>query len=400
MTKIYSGLKPIIGGSNESGLTDDERDKLNNAIDKTTFNSHKDDKNNPHEVSLNKLTDTNLVSLLDGQTLVYNSITNMWENKSIQITSDGKIKLTSTGTLDYLNNLIGNSLEIKNDKLVVKSIDGLDTTIAELNFIHGLDKSLMSYLSAISNSMQFKGVVADDTALNNIVGATNGDTYIVQNSVSNNNKTMTFIYNGTQFESIAETSIQVRDFTINPIDLTSEVTGILNIDKVDTTTLAKKTDLENYLDKVTYDTNNNGIVDKAETLEGLTKTVSELNESLTTSMVIEGDNITITRNEDGSITISSNSSGGHKILKSDNMTMEQKEKLKFSSDFEITNDDTNNSTDIKIADSYKDDILNTISSDYYTKSEIDSKISTTTFEDFDYTEAEITANLANVWGGV
>ena len=71
-----------------------------------------------------------------------------------------------------------------------------------------------------------------------------------------------------------------------------------------------KSALADYMNKATYDTNSNGIVDKAETLEGLNKTVNDLNNSLSNDDIIQGDNIEIIKNPNGSITISSTATGG------------------------------------------------------------------------------------------
>ena len=49
---------------------------------------------------------------------------------------------------------------------------------------------------------------------------------------------------------------------------------------------------------------------KAETLEGLNKTVNDLNNSLSKDDIIQGDNIEIIKNPNGSITISSTATGG------------------------------------------------------------------------------------------
>ena len=74
--------------------------------------------------------------------------------------------------------------------------------------------------------------------------------------------------------------------------------------------LIENPDLADYMNKATYDTNSNGIVDKAETIEGLNKTVNDLNNSLSNDDIIQGDNIEIIKNPNGSITISSTATGG------------------------------------------------------------------------------------------
>ena len=74
--------------------------------------------------------------------------------------------------------------------------------------------------------------------------------------------------------------------------------------------------LSDYLDKTTYDSDDDGIVDKAKTLEGLTKTVDELNKSLLTNSLIAGDDIEIIKNTDDTITITSTASNRGMNLKS------------------------------------------------------------------------------------
>ena len=74
--------------------------------------------------------------------------------------------------------------------------------------------------------------------------------------------------------------------------------------------------LSDYLDKTTYDSDDDGIVDKAKTLEGLTKTVDELNKSLLTDSLIAGDDIEIIKNTDDTITITSTASSRGMNLKS------------------------------------------------------------------------------------
>lgn len=195
-------------------------------------------------------------------------------------TTDEKVKLNSSSTdAKYLEELLDNNtlvVDIENGVIKAVSLDGLETTVATLNFIKNLDKDIMLYLNSISNPMEFKGVVATDDDLNTIVDAKSGNTYIVQSSASNSDKTMTFVYNGTDFVPLAETTIEVRDFLINPIDLSTEVTGVLSKDKIDTA-IAR---LSEVLTKELYGGSDDGVVKYAETLKELTYTVQELNDAI------------------------------------------------------------------------------------------------------------------------
>lgn len=196
--------------------------------------------------------------------------------------TDEKVKLNSTSESKYLEELIDNStieVDIENGVIKAVSLDGLETTVATLNYVKNLDKDIMSYLNSIGNPMAFKGVVADDDELAAIEGMVSGDTYIVQSSASNGDKTMTFIYNGVEFVPMAETSIEVRDFTAEPIDLATETTGILPKEKIDTGIARVSTTL----DKSTYKGSVDGVVKQADKLTGLTATTSQLSEAVTNS---------------------------------------------------------------------------------------------------------------------
>lgn len=298
--QIYQGLSPINGGGSGKGLTPEQELKLNNSVSKTELNSHIDNKANPHETNIENLSDTSITSLLDKQALVYDATTGMWKNDSIVVTESGKIKLNASTSLDYLENYIDNStLKIENNLLVVKTLDGLTLSVTEIN---GLKDKINTISSA---GMNYTGTVATKADLDAITSASSGETKIVLADESQSGKRMTYVFNGSVWESLGEFSVQIRDFTVNPLDLTSEVTGKLPQAHMDLTGLVKNTDLADYMDKATYDTNNNGIVDKAETLEGLTKSIDELNKSLTADGLLAGDNITITKNNNGTVTINS-----------------------------------------------------------------------------------------------
>lgn len=197
--------------------------------------------------------------------------------------SDEKVKLSADSEVaKYLNELVDNTtIEVDTDNGVIKviNLDGLETSVATLNFVKSLDKDIMLYLNSVSNPMTFKGVVADDAELTAIVDMQSGDTYIVQSSASNSDKTMTFIYNGTDFVPMAETSITVRDFTVEPIDLSTETTGTLPKAKIDAA-IARLADV---LDKTTYKGSADGIVKQADKLTGLTSTIANLNTAVTNS---------------------------------------------------------------------------------------------------------------------
>ena len=105
-----------------------------------------------------------------------------------------------------------------------------------------------------------------------------GNTAIVIADEDNNNKQMTYIYiaSDSAWTQVAESSVTVRDFTTNPIQLDTETTGTLSKDKIDTA-IARLADV---LDKATYVGSADGIVKQADMLTGLTYTITSLNEAI------------------------------------------------------------------------------------------------------------------------
>ena len=277
------------------------------------------------------------------------------------VTSDGKVKLNETTELQYLESYLDNStIQIIDNKIVAKSLDGLNLTITELNDLKDkLDTIVMG-------GMSYEGLVNTKAELDALIDAEKGYLKIVLQDEENANKKMTYIYDGTKWESLGEFKLEIRDFDNEPLNLETEVTGKLPQANMDLEGLVKEDDLADYLDKTTYDTNNNGIIDKAETLEGLTKTIDELNKSLVPDSIIEGDNIKIVNNGDGTITISSTATGSgtsdleiddnspnkDKVYSSYKVQSIVDEKVSIDSiiagdNIEIEKDDVNNTVTIK-----------------------------------------------------
>lgn len=308
----------IMGGTTNDGegLTPEQLILLNRIPSlENNIESHKQNKNNPHEIDVSGLKDTNIVGLLDGQVLSYDLISGEWINKTINVTENGKIKLNASSALDYLENYIdNNTIQVKNNKLVVKTLDGLTLSVTEIN---GLKTKIDSISSA---GMRYTGTVADKATLDALTSVTSGDTKIVLADESQSGKRMTYIYNGTTWEALGEFSVKIRDFTVQPIDLLSEVTGKLPQSNMDLTGMAKTTDLDDYMRVVDFDSNRNGIVDKAETLQGLTKTIDELNKTIGIDNILTtGEGIAIEKDTiNNTITIKSTASGGIGVNIDDN----------------------------------------------------------------------------------
>lgn len=229
----------------------------------------------------------------DGKMYVFNrdnestELTGKWREYGSGIGTDETVKLTSTSTdAKYLNELIDNStieVDVNNDCLVVKKIDGQTATVAEINFLTGVTANVQEQINNLSKSMTMYGVFGTKADLLASVSPTpvDGNTAIVIADEDNNNKQMTYIYiaSNSAWTQVAESSVTVRDFTTNPIQLDTETTGTLSKDKIDTA-IARLADV---LDKATYVGSADGIVKQADMLTGLTFTITALNQAITDS---------------------------------------------------------------------------------------------------------------------
>lgn len=225
-----------------------------------------------------------------GKMYVYNvnndddPVLGKWREYGSGVGTDETVKLTSTSTdAKYLNELIDNSTieaDVNNDCLVVKKIDGQTATVAEINFLTGVTANVQEQINNLGKSMTMYGVFGTKVDLLASVSPApvDGNTAIVIADEDNNNKQMTYIYiaSNSAWTQVAESSVTVRDFTTNPIQLDTETTGTLSKDKIDTA-IARLADV---LDKATYIGSADGIVKQADMLTGLTYTITALNEAI------------------------------------------------------------------------------------------------------------------------
>ena len=319
--------KTIVGSINEIN-----NKELSN---ETIINSHVSDITNPHNTNLSQLKDIIIANPTDKQVLGYNLASSKFIN---QDNVDEKVKITSTSSSKYLGEwLDGVSIQNIGSKLVCKSLDGMDITLVELNRLSGIDKNIMDYLNAISNPMTVKAVVNTYTDLASITSLSNGNVAIVKSDGTHDNKQWTYIYINSAWNSIAENTVNVRDFSVDKLDLISEVKNKLPQVNIDMTDIIKTTDLANYL-KVndassTYATitqvglkaNNSDIYTQTQTdnllnnkansththvISDVTNLQSTLDNKLNVSNIKSGTNVTVETDSNNNITINSTATGG------------------------------------------------------------------------------------------
>ena len=149
--------------------------------------------------------------------------------------SDGKVKINEADPLDFLGSKIDNStLEVVSNLIVAKKLDGMTSTVEEINMLSGLRSNIQTQIDTLSGIVNFAGV-SDNYAdlLLSYTEARAKDMVIVIQDENHNGDTTVYIFNGTIWTYSGNFDINMRDFTVHPIDLTSEVTGILPNSKIE-----------------------------------------------------------------------------------------------------------------------------------------------------------------------
>ena len=269
---LYRGKKPL-----------DSRDSFDTILAMTTFAESSIDEGHISYVKETdkyyKFNSTNDVDTTLGKWREYNG--------GGGSSTDEKVKLDATSTdAKYLNELIDNAtieVDTTNNCLVVKKIEGQTATIAEINFLTGVTSNIQAQIDNLGKSMTMYGVFGTkaDLLASTTPIPVDGNTAIVIADEDNSNKQMTYIYiaSNSAWTQVAESSVTVRDFTTEPIDLATETTGTLHKSKIDTA-IARLADV---LDKKTYRGTGDGIVKQADKLTGLTATIAALNQAATDS---------------------------------------------------------------------------------------------------------------------
>lgn len=172
-------------------------------------------------------------------------------NTKINAIKDEKVKMSSSDVdSKYLSELLDNvTIQNIDGKLVIKNIDGVTVGITNINTLQGMTENIKTKFDALSNAMKYTGIVATKALLNVVTGMMAGDVKIVLTDETNQSKRITYVYNGTIWDSLGEFTITVRDFSTDKINLTNEVTGILPLVNIDNSTLVQKTTTDTLTNK-------------------------------------------------------------------------------------------------------------------------------------------------------
>lgn len=207
---------------------------------------------------------------------------------------DKKHNHTNKNILDNLNETLDGDLTYKGLNLAIgdmkkaiydttdtgivdkaETLHNLTASIVELNYVGGVTSNIQSQINALSNVANFTGTVTNYSDLSNISNPTSNDMTIVIEDENNNDSTTIYIYNGTNWVYVGEFKAELRDFALYPINLNTEVTGILDESLIDASLIrttdftSSISDIEDAVDKKHEHSNINTLGKITETLDGL-----------------------------------------------------------------------------------------------------------------------------------
>jgi hypothetical protein len=158
----------------------------------------------------------------------------------------------SYGSLYFDSNVLGDMkksiYDANNDGVIDKAstIVGLTASINELNFTQGVTSSIQTQINALTHGMVFKGFVATYADLLLVPTPSQGDTYIIT-ADETQASAKTFYTRGTSsWTYLGPFSVNVRDFSISPLSISTESTGIVPENRIDAA-IARLTDTHTHI---------------------------------------------------------------------------------------------------------------------------------------------------------
>lgn len=190
--------------------------------------------------SITELSDVDTTNKATGKALVYNSTTSKHEYADVSGT-DEKVKMDASTDAKYLGELLDNiTIANENGKLKVKKLDGQEVTITEINYLKGLTMNVMDLVNMFSNG----GVKIINTPVatyaelltldkSSFIEGISYLVYVLADENHDNAKTTYLVDKDSETPTYFGFADSQRDFTTNPIDLATEITGKLGIANMD-----------------------------------------------------------------------------------------------------------------------------------------------------------------------
>ena len=190
--------------------------------------------------SITELSDVDTTNKATGKALVYNATTSKHEYADVSGT-DEKVKMDASTDAKYLGELLDNiTIANENGELKVKKLDGQEVTITEINYLKGLTMNVMDLVNMFSNG----GVKIINTPVatyaelltldkSSFIEGVSYLVYVLADENHDNAKTTYLVDKNSETPTYFGFADSQRDFTTNPIDLATEITGKLGISNMD-----------------------------------------------------------------------------------------------------------------------------------------------------------------------
>ena len=190
--------------------------------------------------SITELSDVDTTNKATGKALVYNATTSKHEYADVSGT-DEKVKMDASTDAKYLGELLDNiTIANENGELKVKKLDGQEVTITEINYLKGLTMNVMDLVNMFSNG----GVKIINTPVatyaelltldkSSFIEGVSYLVYVLADENHDNAKTTYLVDKVSETPTYFGFADSQRDFTTNPIDLATEITGKLGISNMD-----------------------------------------------------------------------------------------------------------------------------------------------------------------------
>lgn len=135
-----------------------------------------------------------------------------------------------------LGDMFKSVYDSNNDGVIDKAttLDGLSTTIAELNYVHGVTGNIQAQIDALSSIGNFTGSVATYADIDlTFTDPQQKDMVIVIADENNGGTSTIYLYDGSAWVYSGGFTADIRDFSTNPLDVTLESTGLYLEDRID-----------------------------------------------------------------------------------------------------------------------------------------------------------------------
>lgn len=156
-------------------------------------------------------------------------------------------------SLDVNGKLLNNNLPIgdmakltydKNNNGIVdtaETLNGMTVSIKDINLLAGIKSNVQEQINTLTSIANFTQTVPTYADMLLITG-NEKDMVIITADETHGNITTIYVNDGNEFKYVSPFTANIRDFSINPINILSESTGIYSEDRIDPL-IARKSDI-------------------------------------------------------------------------------------------------------------------------------------------------------------